>query len=188
MCHTGSTAIAQEHHTNPERGGLTLSRLRRVIRIENLHKDIFEALVERLLRSGFQKQGIFLKRDNHKIALPERLRPLADKIRSSLNNKPLEPPSRKELASDSHYLEALTFLIQSNEVVEVSDKIVMSRSSFTLAKDKIINLIRLNGPSTVSEIRLTLGTSRRIALPILEKLDHDGITLRQGNQRVLRQQ
>ena len=188
LCHTASKAIDQEHHTNPERGGLTLSRLRRVIRIENLHKDIFEALVERLLRSGFQKQGIFLKRDNHKIALPERLRPLADKIRSSLNNKPLEPPSRKELASDSHYLEALTFLIQSNEVVEVSDKIVMSRSSFTLAKDKIINLIRLNGPSTVSEIRLTLGTSRRIALPILEKLDHDGITLRQGNQRVLRQQ
>ncbi|AWT59008.1 MAG: Selenocysteine-specific elongation factor [Candidatus Moanabacter tarae] len=188
LFHTASKAIDQEHSTNPERGGLTLSKLRRTIRIENRHKDIFEALLERLLRSGFQKQGVFLMRVNHKIALPERLRPLADKIRSSLNNKPLEPPSRKELASDSHYLETLTFLIQSNEVVEVSDKIVMSKSSFNLAKDKIIDLIRLNGPSTVSEIRFTLGTSRRIALPILEKLDHEGITLRQGDRRVLRQQ
>lgn len=188
LCHTASKAIDQEHRTNPERGGLTLSSLRRVIRSENLHKDIFEALVERLLRSGFQKQGVFLKRDDHRIALPERLRPLADEIRNSLNNKPLEPPSRKELASDSHYLEALIFLIQSNEVVEVSDKVVMLSSSFNLAKDKIVDLIRLNGPSTVSQIRLTLGTSRRIALPILEKLDHDGITLRQGDRRMLRQQ
>ena len=188
LCQNAARAIDREHRLHPERGGLTLSGLRRILRSESLRPAVFEALVQRLIRSGFQKQGVFLRRDDHRIALPEHLRPLADKIRRYLNQRPLEPPSRKELASDSHSLETLAFLIQSGEVVEISDRIVMSSSTFNLAKDKIVHLIRSNGPSTVSEIRLTLGTSRRIAVPLLEKFDRDGLTLRQGDRRILRRQ
>ena len=31
-----------------------------------------------------------------------------------------------------------------------------------------------------------LGSSRRVAIPLLEKLDRDGVTLRQGDKRSLR--
>jgi selenocysteine-specific elongation factor len=47
--------------------------------------------------------------------------------------------------------------------------------------------IRSHGPATVSELRQMLGNSRRVALPLLERLDRDGVTLRQGDKRSLRQ-
>jgi len=38
----------------------------------------------------------------------------------------------------------------------------------------------------VSDLRQALATSRRIMLPILERLDRDGVTLRQGDKRILK--
>jgi selenocysteine-specific elongation factor len=35
-------------------------------------------------------------------------------------------------------------------------------------------------------LRQALGTSRRIAIPLLERLDKDGVTRRDGDRRVLR--
>ncbi len=186
LCKHAADAIDQEHREHPERSGLTLSGLRRIACSENLRPGVFEALVESLNQSGFEKQGIFLKRSAHQVALPDRLKPLADRIRSNLNHKPLEPPSRKELGTDSASKEALAFLIESGEAVEISDKIVMSKSSLDLARTKIVDFLRSKGPATVSEIRLALGTSRRIAVPLLEKFDRDGFTLRDGDRRALR--
>ena len=41
-------------------------------------------------------------------------------------------------------------------------------------------------PATVSDIRQAVGASRRVVVPLLEKLDRDGVTRRQGDTRVLR--
>jgi selenocysteine-specific elongation factor len=38
----------------------------------------------------------------------------------------------------------------------------------------------------VSALRQALGTNRRVMVPLLERLDRDGVTLRRGDQRVLR--
>jgi DNA-binding MarR family transcriptional regulator len=50
----------------------------------------------------------------------------------------------------------------------------------------IRQFIREHGPATVSELRQTLGSSRRIMVPLLERLDRDGVTLRQDDKRALR--
>ena len=46
--------------------------------------------------------------------------------------------------------------------------------------------LRKNGEATASELRKALETTRRILIPLLEKLDRDGITARRGDVRVLR--
>jgi selenocysteine-specific elongation factor len=51
----------------------------------------------------------------------------------------------------------------------------------------ICQYIRTNGPATVSQLRQELGCTRRILVPLLERLDRDGITLRNGDARALRQ-
>jgi len=50
----------------------------------------------------------------------------------------------------------------------------------------IRNHIRSKGPATVSELKNLLGSSRRIMVPLLEKLDREGITKRAGDVRSLR--
>jgi selenocysteine-specific elongation factor len=46
--------------------------------------------------------------------------------------------------------------------------------------------LRAHSQATASELRKALGTTRRILIPLLEKLDRDGVTRRQGDVRVLR--
>ena len=82
--------------------------------------------------------------------------------------------------------QALRFLRETGEVVELSDDVVLSAESFTRMREAIVNFIRDQGPSTVSDLRQMLGTTRRIMMPLLERLDRDSVTLRQGDQRILR--
>ena len=42
--------------------------------------------------------------------------------------------------------------------------------------------------ATVSELKPVLGVSRRIMVPLLERLDRDGVTMRKGDVRILRAQ
>jgi selenocysteine-specific elongation factor len=49
----------------------------------------------------------------------------------------------------------------------------------------VAEFISKNGPATVSELRQALGSSRRIMVPLLERLDRDGITRRVGDKRTL---
>ena len=46
--------------------------------------------------------------------------------------------------------------------------------------------IRDKGPSTAADLRNALGTTRRILIPLLERLDREGVTIRQGDLRALK--
>jgi selenocysteine-specific elongation factor len=53
-------------------------------------------------------------------------------------------------------------------------------------KSQVAEFISKNGPATVSELRQALGSSRRIMVPLLERLDREGVTRRVGDKRCLR--
>jgi len=54
-------------------------------------------------------------------------------------------------------------------------------------KEAVVDIISLNGPATVSDLRQRLQSSRRIMVPLLERLDRDGVTRRVGDKRTLGQ-
>jgi selenocysteine-specific elongation factor len=108
------------------------------------------------------------------------------KLRSVLADRPFDPPSRKELAADAAAQQALRFLIQSGEAVEVSAELVMAADAIARATKVIRNHLQKHGKATVSELRQALNSSRRVIVPLLEWLDRDGLTRREGDQRVLR--
>jgi selenocysteine-specific elongation factor len=80
----------------------------------------------------------------------------------------------------------LRFLLETGEAVELGDEVVMLSENFARAAEAIKKHIRERGPATVSDLRQMLGTNRRMIVPLLERLDSDGVTLRQGDKRVLR--
>jgi len=100
--------------------------------------------------------------------------------------KPLDPPSRKELAADAAAQQALRFLIQSGEAAEVGPDIVLLAEAHTKAVELVKKHLRERSRATVSELRQVLGASRRIVVPLLEKLDREGVTRRDGDLRVLK--
>ena len=127
-----------------------------------------------------------IRRAAHRPALSAQLQAAGAKLRSTLAAKPFDPPSRKELAPDPISQQALRFLIETGEAVEINAEVVMALESVRRATELIRQFILEQGPATVSELRQTLGSSRRVIVPLLERLDRDGVTLRQDDRRVLR--
>jgi selenocysteine-specific elongation factor len=64
--------------------------------------------------------------------------------------------------------------------------VVLLRESFERMKSQVAEFISKNGPATVSQLRQALGSSRRVIVPLLERLDRDGVTTRVGDKRRLR--
>ena len=104
-----------------------------------------------------------------------------------MSANPLEPPNPKELAPTDTDTKALKFLLDTGEALQLSDKAIILSEVFESAKARIVDHIRANGPSTASDLRLAVDTTRRIMIPLLEKLDSDGITRRDGELRVLKE-
>ncbi len=179
-------AIDAYHRTHPEHSGLSLSDLRTNLEAGLPFSELFEFLVSDLCRSEFVKVGNTIRRVTHQRALPPPLMAAAAKLRTTLAAKPFDPPSRKQLEPDSASLQALRFLIETGEVVEINAEVVLASDSLKRMTNLISQFIRNNGAATVSQLRQELGCSRRVIVPLLEQLDRDGVTQRNGDIRKLR--
>ena len=175
--------IDNAHKQNLERLGLDLNELRAALRDQP--KEVFEALIAELCADDFVRKGSAIARTSHRPVLPAELRPAERKIREALSQKPFDPPPRREIEPDRGARHVLRFLIQSGEVIEVGPDAVLLRENLERMKARITELISGNGPATVSELRQSLGSSRRIMVPLLEQLDRDGVTRRVGDKRML---
>ena len=179
-------AIDAQHRAHPEHAGLSLADLRVALRRQLPLPELFDALVVDLSKSEFVRAGAAIRRAAHRPVLSAQLQAAGATLRATLASKPFDPPSRKEIAPDSVSQQALRFLIETREVVEINSDIVMAAEGVTQAIELICQFIRARGPATVGELRQALGSTRRVVVPLLERLDRDGITLRQGDKRSLR--
>lgn len=176
-------AIANEHEKHPQSTGLDLARLRSDF--ADISPAIFEELIVDLARDGYAKIGNLIKRAEHRAVLPPNLVEAAATIRGLLSEKPFDPPARKQIAPDLQSRQALTFLIEQHEVIEVGSDLVLSKEAFARMKAVIADFITKNGPATVSQLRQALATSRRVTVPLLELLDRHDFTRRVGDERKL---
>jgi selenocysteine-specific elongation factor len=76
-------------------------------------------------------------------------------------------------------------LIENGDVTELALDVLLLRENFERMKSQVAEFISNNGPATVSELRQALGSSRRVMVPLLERLDRDGVTRRVGDKRML---
>jgi len=176
-------SIDDAHKQNPERTGLDLNELRTSLRDQP--EDVLEALIAELCAAGFVRKGSAIARTTHLPVLPAELQPVERKIHEALSQKPFDPPPRREIEMDRDAEHVLRFLIESGGVIEVNSDAVLLREDFDRMKSQITEFISKNGPATVSELRQALGSSRRIMVPLLERLDRDGVTRRVGDKRML---
>jgi selenocysteine-specific elongation factor len=186
LCDQAQTLIAAHHQAHPEQAGLPLAELKSSLGSRLVCPGVFDTLTADLERSGFVRTGSAISRMNHRPALPARLQAVADSIHRAVGVQSLDPPSRKTLGQDRLGQEALAFLIRAGDLVELSPEIVLSRKAFLQAMETIRLFLRQHGTATVSELRQALGASRRVVVPLLEKLDRTGVTQREGDKRHLK--
>jgi selenocysteine-specific elongation factor len=129
---------------------------------------------------------VTIRRAAHQPALSPHLQAAGAKVRAALSAKPIDPPSRKDLAADAASQQALRFLLQTGEAIDLGEDVVLLADNYSRAIETIRQFLSERGSATAGELRQALGTSRRIVIPLLERLDKEGITRREGDKRKLR--
>jgi selenocysteine-specific elongation factor len=174
------------HCAHSEQAGMLLTDLHSTLERDLSFSDLFHELIKDLCKSGFVQAGAVIRRATHRLAMSAELQAAASKLRTALAARPFDPPSRTQLAPDPVSQQALRFLVSIGEVIEINQEVVMATEHVTRASELIEEFIRARGPATVSDLRQMLGSTRRVMLPLLARLDRDGVTLRQGEKRILR--
>lgn len=182
-----AAAVESHHAEHPETAGLPVSTLRSTLRRRVPHPKLFDLLISHLSRRGFAKDGEAIKKTAHQAALPPALAEAGKRILDALIDNPLDPPNPKELAPTPADQKALRFLIQSGEVISLDEKAVLAKSAYDSLRAAVIASVQSRGQATASDIREDTKTTRRFLIPLLEKLDKEGVTRRQGDLRTLRQ-
>ncbi len=171
------------HQKFAERTGIDVGELRSALRVQPA--EMLESLVADLCNGDFIRKGSVIARTSHRPTLPLHVQAVEKRICEALNGQPFDPPSRKALESDAKARQVMRFLIENGEVTELALDVVLLRENFDRMKSRVAEFISTNGPSTVSQLRQALGSSRRVVVPLLERLDRDGVTRRAGDKRSL---
>jgi len=167
------------HREHPERPGLLLTELQGVL---GAGQGVFAELLNDLCASGgFVRDETVIRRAGHKPKATGQLNAMADDLLKRLAGDPFNTPRRKECNP-----QALRYLRDAKMVVEFGDDEVILKESYEDACRRVREFLRQRGQATVSELREMLKTNRRIMVPLVEKMDKDGVTVRAGDVRKLK--
>ena len=144
--------------------------------------QVFNNVLPRLQEDGVVvEEGTLVRLPDHLPRLSDAQQGAAQVYLRLLDDEPYSPPT--DSAVDP---EVLNLLADEGKVVRVSENVVFSASAYKEMVDRISAYINEQGEITVADVRDMFGTSRKYALALMDHLDHQRITRRVGDARVLR--
>ncbi len=177
--------VGAYHKKHTDLPGLPLDDLRQGVLPALPDPGIFDVLIEYLEKRGVSQHGTILAEDCFTPALEAEVRMAADEIEEALSVNPMNPPGRAELSACSNSRRALSFLVRSGVAIELAEKVVILAIHHERACGIVASYLEEHGRATASDLRQHLGTSRRVIMPLLERMDSEGKTKRDGDYRTL---
>lgn len=178
------TLVEKEHQTHPYRLGIVRAEMAGRLRKNEAEIDplIVQMLEKGLLvqEAGFLRLPPFSPR-----LLPEQERQV-EKLLNEFEQSPYGAPTKEEIfARGDGWKDLVAFLLYQKTLIDCGDGVLLRALDWEAVTRKVTAFFKENGTMTVGQLRDLLHTSRKYAVPILEKLDHVGLTRRVGDQRVL---
>lgn len=171
------------HKANPDLAGLPLQDFRQALTKSSLPPEVIPLLEEALAADGYPGTGTNIARAGFTPGLPDDLAAPVQEIEEKLAATPLNPPGYAELGQSSPHRRAIAFLVRIGRVVKFDDKAVLLTSARDEARARVLAYLDTHGKATASELRQHLDSTRRIVMPLLEEMDAEGLTRRDGDHR-----
>jgi selenocysteine-specific elongation factor len=175
--------LEEYHQNNPLRPGIPLEELKSRLAVE---QRVFTALVYGLVEEEKMVQtGAIARLSEHKLTFSPQQQKRIDALMARFEASPFTPPTVKECTADlgDDLFQALVAL---ERLLPVSSEVVFRPGDYRQAVDDIKQLISAHGSVTLAQARDHWGTTRRYVQPLLEYMDQQGVTKRDGDARVLR--
>jgi selenocysteine-specific elongation factor len=176
--------LAREHSRHPLEKGLPQADLESRLQ---LPRELFSHLINTLIESGkIARRESTIALLTHQPSLAPQQEKLVSSILEMLTADPANPPTRKEITAAIPGSEKVfRYLYQQNLAVELPDGLLFERQYYEKARGKVSDFLEKNGAITIQQVRDLLGFSRKYIIPLLNKLEEEGLIRRRGEERVL---
>jgi selenocysteine-specific elongation factor len=157
--------------------------LRAIIKIE---PRLFDGLITSINDIVIEKELVRLRTFSMAISSAEEA--LKEKILGLLQKGGFQPPSKEELSQSlkldqKHLSDILKLMVKEGSLIRINDSLYLTSPVYERMIEAIKNFFGRKQEMTVAEFRDLLGTTRKYALPFLEYLDSNKVTMRVGDVR-----
>ena len=174
-----ASALQLYHTQYPLRQGVPAQEIRSRL---DLSQPVYQRALVKLVEEQIvvdERQSLRLP--DHEITLTPKMEEEASAYLNSLQKDPYSPSTDVKVSS-----ELLGVLIDQGKVVRVADGVIFDATAYQTMTNKIVEHLKAQGNITVAEARTMFDSSRKYILPLMEHLDQQQITRRNGDERVLR--
>lgn len=173
------------HSAFPLRHGMPREELKSRLK---MNARVFSAFLRQWIRDGqIVEQGALLARANFQVKFSakqeEQIASLIRRFAQSPNSPPSVKDSQAEVGED-----VLNVLLERGDLVLVSEDVLFRIVDFNRIEQTLIAHLESHKTITVAEFRDLFRTSRKYALAVLEYLDKQRVTVRDGDYRRLNSQ
>lgn len=182
--------LAAFHAREPLRPGMSKEELR--TRLGGLEERVFLALLERFAAGG----SLIVDRDkvrraDHTVRLTAEQQGALDRLEAEFREAGVAPPTLEEaferLGLAAPLGQAVAqLLLDARRLVRVREGLYVHADPLRGAVERVLGFLRERREITPQDIKDLLGISRKYAIPLLEWLDAQRLTVRVGDKRVLR--
>lgn len=180
-------ALEAFHRQNPMKIGASPEEIRG--KGGQWPEELFERALEELIVQGdVEREGELVRLKGHKVSISEGE---LEEVERILLEAQLTPPTPRELAERKgtdlpRIKDLLALLVRKGKVVKVKEDLYFHRDVLEGFKEKLVQYLREKGKISIQDFKTLAGTSRKFAVPLAEYFDQIKVTLRIGDERVLR--
>ncbi len=159
---------------------------------EHLGVKLFHLLLRRLEADGVVHSG----RDTVRLAdFVQRDDAALDRLKAAVHDLHRQagptPPRARELAErlgadPEGVVSAVRELVAEGELVRIRDDIHVAAEALASLKERLVGYLKEHGRIDTAAFKQMVGGSRKYAIPLAEHFDKERVTLRVGDERVLR--
>jgi selenocysteine-specific elongation factor len=172
------TALSEYHRSYPLRSGMPREELRNRLKLKAAP---FLRVIGKLTDDGaMESDGSLARRAGHSVVLSPAQQESVDKYLELLGKDPFSPQTDSPIDP-----ELLSGLESQGKVVRTAEAVFLA-SAFDEMQKRVTEHAATGGTISINEVRELFGSSRKYVLSFLEELDRRGVTIRRGDDRILR--
>ncbi|EFI33753.1 selenocysteine-specific translation elongation factor [Desulfonatronospira thiodismutans ASO3-1] len=158
----------------------------------DIPEKLFFFVLERLVRAEkIVSEQEYYRLPQHKVSLAADQEKLREKITRTYRQAGIQPPTVKKLLEELglEMKEAgpvLRLLQDEKELVKINEDFYFSAGAVQELKDKVKDYLEKNEEMGPVEFKEITGLSRKFAIPLMEFMDKEKLTMRVGDKRKLR--
>jgi selenocysteine-specific elongation factor len=171
------------HQNYPLRLGIPREELKSRLKLSS---RLFNTAIRRIVfERGLEESGLLIRRVGYGIQFNSQQQHSVDGLLARFAASPFSPPTAKECLTEVGE-ELYNAMVELGLLIPIPPDVVFRMQDYELMLSEIINLLKKKQTITAAEVRDHFNTSRRYVLALLEFMDSQGITMREGDNRRLK--